>query len=165
MTHFADLSTHTSCVDSPALLTCLNVGWLARGFEFQTGRPSSAIIERLNRFCLVSVNARRGVHACDLCNAPKLVKFSFAHSMYLLGFSEIRIFGAPGRVYAAPNLVLHYMSLHHYAPPEEFIDALMKCPDPTSIEYVGLLTQSGVEWKRLHSMQDKPIPQKLGTRL
>ncbi|MFE4053375.1 hypothetical protein [Streptomyces sp. YIM B13518] len=40
-----------------------------------------------------------------------------------LGSAEIRVQGADGTRYAAPNLVIHCMTAHHYCPPEEFCRA------------------------------------------
>ena len=36
---------------------------------------------------------------------------------------------AVGAIYAAPNLIYHYVAEHHYAPPQEFVDALLHCAD------------------------------------
>jgi len=36
-----------------------------------------------------------------------------------LGHAEIWIFGKHGRVYKAPNMLYHYVTVHNYQPPEE----------------------------------------------
>ena len=41
-----------------------------------------------------------------------------------LGSAEIRVQGIDGAVYAAPNLIYHYMANHNYLPPEEFLGAI-----------------------------------------
>lgn len=43
---------------------------------------------------------------------------------HLLGSAEIRVTGASGRVYAAPDLIVHYIKDIGYLPPEEFIQAV-----------------------------------------
>ena len=42
------------------------------------------------------------------------------------GSAEIRVRGA-NRVYAAPELVYHYVVAHQYKPPREFIEAVLVC--------------------------------------
>jgi hypothetical protein len=42
----------------------------------------------------------------------------------VLGSAEIRVKGAGGKVYAAPNLIYHYMKDCGYLPPQEFLGAL-----------------------------------------
>ncbi|MBQ3665050.1 MAG: hypothetical protein II919_02960 [Lachnospiraceae bacterium] len=43
--------------------------------------------------------------------------------------------GKNGLVYAAPDLVIHYIINHQYLPPKEFIDAVMNGPKPGGEEY------------------------------
>jgi hypothetical protein len=40
-----------------------------------------------------------------------------------------------GFVFVAPGRVDHYIEVHQYLPPESFIDALLTCPSPLSVEY------------------------------
>jgi hypothetical protein len=42
-----------------------------------------------------------------------------------LGDAEVRVTGRDGKVYAAPNLLYHYIEKHGYKPPDEFVEALM----------------------------------------
>ena len=46
----------------------------------------------------------------------------------LLGSAELRLVGRDGAVYAAPDLVLHYVEHHNYLPPHEFVEAVMLSP-------------------------------------
>jgi hypothetical protein len=43
---------------------------------------------------------------------------------FFLGNAEIRVPGANGVTYAAPNMLIHYVTEHGYRPPEEFLEAL-----------------------------------------
>lgn len=43
-----------------------------------------------------------------------------------LGSAEIRVKAKDGRIYAAPNLIYHYVAEHDYDPPKEFIEALLQ---------------------------------------
>jgi hypothetical protein len=56
-----------------------------------------------------------------------------------LGYAQIRVFGKRGKVYAAPNMIYHYVTVHHYKPPAEFIQALKYGPCPPDPEYLDRL--------------------------
>ena len=58
----------------------------------------------------------------------------------LLGSAEIRVFGQAGLIYAAPNLIYHYVLLHHYSPPEVFVPAMKEGPKPTDSDYFKRLS-------------------------
>jgi len=70
-----------------------------------------------------------------------------AQRLYL-GSAEIRIFGKRGKIYAAPNLLFHYITAHHYKPPDEFLSALQAGPIPPDPEYFDRLNALGLEWLR-----------------
>lgn len=61
----------------------------------------------------------------------------------LIGSAEIRAFGADV-VYAAPTLVYHYVLVHHYKPPSDFVRALLTGPRPDSRVYCSLLTKHSI---------------------
>ena len=63
-----------------------------------------------------------------------------------LGSAEIRVFGADGSVYAAPTLLYHYVSVHHYKPPDEFMRAMKEGPRPPVPEYFHELDRLGLKW-------------------
>jgi hypothetical protein len=92
----------------------VNIGWIDRWHPFPVGPTSAEFREKLRKLCLVRVNRTRGIYHCDFCkgrNRPG-------------GSAEMRVVGA-GRVYAAPELVYHYVVAHSYKPPEEFIAAVL----------------------------------------
>jgi hypothetical protein len=39
-------------------------------------------------------------------------------------------------VYVAPSLIAHYIQAHRYSPPNEFVDAVLRCPEMHSQEYL-----------------------------
>ena len=43
------------------------------------------------------------------------------------GNGEIWVKARDGITYIAPILILHYVSEHHYAPPQAFVDAVKAC--------------------------------------
>lgn len=116
MTFFEDLTAYTYLHPEEERPGTVNIGWLARRHPFPTGKTSAAFRARLRQICQRVVKRTRGFHSCDFCKGR--VK---PHSS-----AEIRVEG-DGRVYAAPELVYHYVVAHAYKPPEEFIAALLAC--------------------------------------
>jgi len=70
------------------------------------------------------VNVMRGWHICEFCHQIVEVLGPGGQSI-ILGDAEIRIKGNAAKVYAAPNLVYHYVQAHRYRPPDEFLEALI----------------------------------------
>jgi hypothetical protein len=60
--------------------------------------------------------------------------FEFERETLKLGSAEIRVF-AVGVIYAAPDLVFHYVRDHEYKPPQTFIDAVIAGPSPETEDY------------------------------
>jgi len=60
-----------------------------------------------------------------------------------LGYAEIRVFGEKGKIYAAPNMLYHYVTVHHYKPPDEFVQALKHGLCPPDPEYLARLNAIG----------------------
>jgi hypothetical protein len=48
-----------------------------------------------------------------------------------------------GRIYVCPELIVHYMNAHGYAPPAEFCDAVLACPPMRSQQYFKELLANG----------------------
>lgn len=92
----------------------LAVGWLEPPHEYPRGATAAALVKKLERLCRSSrYHEMRGRHPCGFCGKP----------LGGLGSKEIRIAGGDV-VYAAPNLIVHYVQAHRYAPPPGFVDAL-----------------------------------------
>jgi hypothetical protein len=73
----------------------------------------------------------RGYHPCRFCDDSTYpVRMSVGDETICLGSAELRV--SDGTLtYAAPNLILHYVSDHKYLPPSEFIRALVNAiPEP-----------------------------------
>lgn len=64
-------------------------------------------------------NQMRGVHHCEFCSTerPVILGGPARDTQVWLGSAEIRAQGADGTLYAAPNLVIHYITEHRYCPP------------------------------------------------
>ena len=118
MAFFADLSAF-EYAPQPELRGALNVGWLARGERFATGRTTAAFREKLRALCASPAIRHRGFHTCEfgLCR--------FVERWAARGNGVIVVEGR-GKRYAAPTLIYHYVTRHRYLPPPEFIDAVTK---------------------------------------
>jgi hypothetical protein len=146
MAYFKELSQY-SYLAREGQARAENVGWLEKGHPFDQEMPSGETLDALWELCRVSVVQARGFHICDLCPSPApLVIASRAGDGVRLGSAEIRVFSPCGRIYAAPNLVYHYVRTHHYKPPQEFLKALNEGPLPTGPDFFDRLAQAGLEW-------------------
>lgn len=69
-------------------------------------------------------NPMRGFHLCDLCDsADGPLPYEDERGTVYLGAAEIWIPDGEGGVFAAPDLVLHYIDGHRYRPPAPFLQA------------------------------------------
>ena len=82
----------------------------------------------------------------------------------MLGAGEIRSFSKRGAIFAAPNLIFHYVAVHNYNPPEEFIESLSEGPCPPSSEFFERLGQLGYSWNPAVLLDEETKPQPTGER-
>jgi hypothetical protein len=75
----------------------------------------------------------RGGHTCSVCVAAGSVSPGPI-------WSQENLF-VPGRhvVYVSPGGVGHYVEVHSYRPPQEYVDAVVSCPAYGSDEYCDAL--------------------------
>lgn len=146
MSHFEDLSDYTYHNSAAYRAGTKNIGWLARGHAFERARPTEDVLQKVWDYCTVSVAQMRGVHDCDFCPPGEWYVAERNGQKLLLGTSEIRVFAHDGTIYAAPTLLYHYMLVHHYKPPDEFLRALSAGPRPPNPEYIQRLERLGLEW-------------------
>lgn len=151
MAYYKDLTSYEylgSCVRP----NTLNVGWL-EGADYKVGTVADDFKERLWRFCGCSIAQTRGFQACSLpgCEQRKWTDGILCiqrHAEVLeLGSAEIRVFGRDGKIYAAPDMIYHYIEAHKYQPPEEFIEAVYTGPIPGDEVYFQRLRALGLKWK------------------
>jgi hypothetical protein len=130
----------------------VNVGWLERGHDFPKGAVPQPFIARLWHCCRAAVMMARGFHDCEFCRFQPSgpLPVTYACETLELGYEEIRAFGRQGRVFAAPNLIFHYVTKHCYKPPEEFIDAVLHGPLGGTAEFEKQLQDIGFE--------ERPLP-------
>jgi hypothetical protein len=146
MTYFEDLSVYRYFPPFQPDVIVRNVGWLDASHEFSRHTPTAELLDALWDYCSILVESTRGVHDCEFCADPRNT-FERHSVRRLLGTGEIRVFGPAGDVFAAPNLIYHYVSEHEYRPPLEFLRALEQGPRPGTEQYSRLLDNLRVSWR------------------
>lgn len=132
---FADLTRYTYLTSEPTNPPTLNIGWLARDHAFPTGDVPAAFIARLEQLCAhATTQQTRGLHRCELC-VDDIPDDDYAR----MSSAEIRAVAADGTRYAAPRLILHYVTAHLYAPPDAFIEAVLR---PQAIDWHAALAHN-----------------------
>ena len=123
--YYPDLSPYAY---SSKIAGALNVGWLDPAQPYPRGSTPEGFAARLADFCAAAhrVNRTQRVHHCALCPTPTAIDD--------LGSAEIRVVGE-GLVFAAPDLIGHYVQAHGYRPPQAFIRAVLDGPAPGSIAW------------------------------
>ncbi|MGC4043036.1 MAG: hypothetical protein QM758_04465 [Armatimonas sp.] len=125
-----------------------NIGWLSCEQEFQHGPVEEGIATYIHEQCQNHcINLMCGSHTCDLCYPANYNIFDLAgidlhktpilneeqvkivNELYLLengfGNGEIWIWDTD-IVYVCPQLITHYIDVHHYKPPDCFLEAVQR---------------------------------------
>ncbi|WP_419736486.1 hypothetical protein [Pseudomonas sp. COR18] len=122
---FPDLTDYSYGIAPYILKGVKNVGWIDVESEFSTGDMPISTFNKLKSLvdgagCVKPlVEPLREFPVCELCGEIKL----FGSSGRLIPDSGLWI---PGRevVYASPVMILHYIEVHGYLPPVEYISAI-----------------------------------------
>jgi hypothetical protein len=138
MTYYPDLSPCDYFPPSQAIL--LAVGWLENGRPVPTGEVPEQVFDQLLELLREPWGPTFfGWHECDLCvyryGQSKLPTNPNTH-----GFKNVFVPGE-ARVYVAPEMILHYIEQHAYAPPPEFQQAVLDCPTMRSIDYLRAISE------------------------
>lgn len=126
-----DLTPYTHCpADEHIGLDPLAVGFLNGRPDYPQGKLPARFAETLLRFCQPEWLVCEGEkpRPCVLCRTP----------IPPYGTAEIRIIGDED-IFAAPDLIHHYVTQHGYQPPDEFIQAVLHGPQPHTAEYRALI--------------------------
>lgn len=118
----------------------MHVGWLAHDHSYETGIVDVRLIEKIQRMALKPVELYRGEHTCELCIGPSPILESGSNrgvinpdwARWASGRSsngEIRV-SSGQTIFAAPVLIIHYIEVHHYLPPDLFLKAVDEAPWP-----------------------------------
>jgi hypothetical protein len=107
-----------------------SIGWIDAPHDFARGpTPSWFADALLDIIAGPRINTMSGFHKCTFCPGPDptvdmMIEVDHPSGPVLLGHTEIRIPARTGSMFAAPSLIWHYITAHHYQPPDEFIDAV-----------------------------------------
>ncbi|HEU5101497.1 MAG TPA: hypothetical protein VFU22_20885 [Roseiflexaceae bacterium] len=133
MTYFPDLSplTYFGKADADKLVA---VGWLDEAHPYSQGEVSQTFLDRL-----VELLAKPwapayllGFHECPWCGEDADANYN--GRSITVGALNLYVPG-DGFLYVMPSLALHYIQAHGYAPPQEFCEAVLRCPTMRSREY------------------------------
>jgi hypothetical protein len=130
----------------------LNIGWLQKNQPFISGESPTGFIDKLNLYLHSDFTLFHclGDHDCEFCNECESA------------CCEIRVVSVDGKIYAAPELIKHYIEVHNYLPPQEFIDAVMNGPAPGSEEYSNIIKRMPETWeRRIPDVNDENYEEKL----
>jgi hypothetical protein len=127
MTFYPDLGNETQAAAGVVIRA---VGWLHADHPYPRGDVPAAFVDRLQQFAdhwaestqTLGLPMFLGWHDCELCSG---------------GPRGSGNFGVPAGdvLFVAPELIVHYVQAHGYAPPRAFIDAVMASPLPGTQEY------------------------------
>ena len=139
--HYSDLSPFSSVDQILGDRHAKNVGWLSKDHEFRTEAPEPSFLDALRSFCSHPIIEHRGYHRCEFCrpSIDEQIMANWDGSSMKLGSKIICVFGGDTTVYLSPDLIFHYVKVHHYAPPEEFVTAVVSGPQPGTAEYARLV--------------------------
>ena len=104
------------------------IGWLDGSQQFESGEVSEEFASALSRACREPVRVTRGWHRCPFCRDAVVggTRVRDADGEFLVGHAEIRVRDRDGFVYAAPDMVIHYVLEHGYLPPGAFQAAVIE---------------------------------------
>lgn len=118
-----------------------NIGWLDGNCNFSKGVLSDDFVSKLWEYVKYPINRTRGVHQNEfLDGVDALFVADFNGYEIHLGAAEIRVVDEINKcIYAAPDLIIHYILNHKYLPPVEFVQAVITGPKPCSEEYFSYI--------------------------
>jgi hypothetical protein len=156
MAFFCDLSEYHYSEDGFREGT-VNIGWLAKGHDFEKDVPSEEILAALWEYTKIAVCITRGGHFCDLCGGNVLIAEERDGIRLLLGTAEIRVFSDDGTIFAAPNALYHYVKEHSYKLHGQFISAIVSQRVPGE-DYFRKLDALDLAWSDApHFSEAKPF--------
>lgn len=149
-TYIPDLSPYpVTKLDESHEYNVIAIGWLNPDYDYSVGDVPVDFVVKMEWFCTKPLIRTFGAEFCLICGVEEVVNIRL-HSgkdFTLYGANELRILSLDkNKVYAAPDLVLHYIVNHHYKPPQEFIDAVLAAPLPGTPEYEAFTSP----WKKYH---------------
>ena len=147
MAAFEDFTEYSYLSDS-ARPDTKNIGWLGEESSFKIAIQPDNVLDLVWSACSISIAQTRGFHLCPFCGKFSANCADRGSESLFLGTTEISVLSKNGRIYAAPTLMYHYMAVHHYCPPDEFLTALVEGPMPPDEEYFAALRALDLTWRK-----------------
>src|SRR5262245_52567083 len=124
--YIEDLSTTAYFARGPNVRA---IGWLEAGHLFAQGDVPAEFLDALKAHVGAAhqVVLFMGFHECSLCPdiSPRPGRG------WRAGLRNLLI-PTSNLLYVAPELIVHYVEDHGYRPPEEFVAAVLACPEQKS---------------------------------
>lgn len=119
----------------------LAVGWLEYPHRYARGAVPEELATHLDTLVfqstfVIELMRCAGWHECSICFANGLGRTEVPHS------NDNLFIPGNGVIYAAPGGISHYIRVHNYSPPSEFINTALACPDRRSAEYREALREA-----------------------
>jgi hypothetical protein len=120
--YFDDLTPYSKLLGTPKRV---RVGWLDGDHPFERGDSLVAVIGRIEEMCMSPLRRTRGWHGCPFCKEYPITHRLRSGRQIALGDAEIEV-ETNDIIYASPTLILHYMTVHQYKPPDAFLKAILR---------------------------------------
>jgi hypothetical protein len=134
--HIPDMTRHGWFPGLPDA-RAIAVGWLEPVHAYAQGPVTREFAERLCDLLVDpwQIAVSMGRHACGFCcltGGPATIHYQ--GRSVAIGNGEVLV---PGEsvVFVAPSSIIHYIDAHEYRPPDEFVEAVLRCPAMRSMEY------------------------------
>lgn len=118
----------------------LPVGWLTRGRDYTRGSASAKFIKALSGLLVDPWHPRPTLapsfHRCDFCRFSGGPRFTSVAGRPLEIGRRVLFVPSGRRVFMAPTMIVHYVDAHEYAPPRDFVKAVLACPPMKSRDYL-----------------------------
>jgi hypothetical protein len=121
----------------------VSVGWLDSEHTIPNGESDELFMDKLIDL-LVKPWAPMyflGYADCPFCTLDSY-GITYKDKKIVVGALNLFVPG-DGFLYAAPSMIAHYILTHDYVPPQEFRDAVLRCPPMRSPEYFDAIIQHG----------------------
>lgn len=123
---YDDLTDYSHLINPFTFVDVKNVGWLNLKSNFQKGELRSSVLRKLkdvarqDEIFQPTVEPGRGFPFCEVCGSVKICNSGgelIRDAELWIPYEDI--------IFASPVLILHYIEVHHYLPPAEYIDAII----------------------------------------
>jgi hypothetical protein len=145
----------------------LAIGWLERPYPFPSGEVPHGLADTLHAMAekareLYALYCFWGLEHCSFCVAENRTPPGPVWSQ------ENLFVPGQGVIYLSPGGIGHYVEVHSYCPPQEYVDAVLSCPPYGSSRYCEALRTANrgesvpllpdEEFLRLNTLPRRPQP-------